>query len=42
MGRSGGNTTQLRRIQRRDGYGYQIVKVVSAEAPVIKGNQLYF
>ena len=41
-GRSGGNTTQLHRIQRRDGYGYQIVKVVSAEAPVINGNQLYF
>ena len=41
-GRSGGNTTQLHRIQRRDGYGYQIVKPVSAEAPVISGNQLYF
>ena len=41
-GRTGGNTTQLHRIQRRDGYGYQILKPVSTEAPVINGNQLYF
>ena len=41
-GRTGGDITRLHRIQRRDGYGYQILKPVSTEAPVINGNQLYF
>ena len=41
-GRKNGNTTQLHRIQRRDGYGYQVIKPVPTEMPVINGNQLYF
>ena len=39
-GRVGGNTTHLRRIQRRDGYAYQIIKPVSTEMPVITGIQM--
>ena len=41
-GRVGGNTTQLRKIQNRDGYGYQIVKPILSEMPIITGEQLTF
>ena len=41
-GRTAGNTTQLHRIQRRDGYAYQIVSTISVETPVITGNQMTF
>ena len=41
-GRVGGNVTELRRIQKRDGYAYQVVTPVPIETPEITGNQMTF
>ena len=41
-GRVSGNTTQLRKIQNRDGYAYQMIAPTTSEIPVIAGEQLYF
>ena len=35
-GRVGGNVTQLRKIQKRDGYAYQIIVSAPFETPVVK------
>ena len=41
-GRTSGNITQLRKIQKRDGYAYQIIPPKQSEIPVITGEQLVF